>query len=573
MSIFKIVTPSDNPDEGRLKINYNFSLLSLSGEGPSALVIGTAITGGTPTEVLYTDNDGNLFSDPGFTRDSITNNTVLQNNYDPNNSINFSIGDSLTGGSLTVIDNTRNFTNFIGAVNNSPNTPNSSLLYFRNNNTGDLSVISTTQNNEEIPLAYMEAALNSGEMSQIKLYSSGITLNVSGTSFNLMSQDGNSGQAIITDGSGNLSFGTVDSTGNYLPLSGGNVSGYTVISGTNGNHIFSLVIGETNILSGGFFSGFTGTSLNYTSITGSPQSSNIFAGEIGTNDYLSGIISSNNAGTAFFGTASNGTTMEFISSGNSTSAIKLNNVQTQVSFKQNSSTNQLNITSGGCQWSFSGNSIMNLPTATGTIGQGMILDAFGNLYFNPVVESVTAGNNLSLGLSSFYNPIINLIDSPIVNNLSFSGTVNGNNLFSNIISGGTFYSGSTPLETIISNISSQYSAINETQVISDFGTIIPSSSITMDVSLYRTLKINLGNNLNSNLTLINILSGNSGNIILQQGTSGNSTVTLTGTSYNNYVVNGGTGVINLTQAANAIDIISFLTDGTNVYWSTGYNYL
>ena len=99
-----------------------------------------------------------------------------------------------------------------------------------------------------------------------------------------------------------------------------------------------------------------------------------------------------------------------------------------------------------------------------------------------------------------------------------------------------------------------------------------SGSYTLDSSIYNTSTINLENNSNLNLNLINFVGGSSGNIIFKQNTSGNSTVTLTGTSYNNYVVNEESGIINLTQLPNAIDIVSFISDGGNIYWSPGYNY-
>lgn len=48
-----------------------------SGGSGGGLAIGEVISGGTPTEVLYTDNAGNLFSDSNFTRDSATQQTTI----------------------------------------------------------------------------------------------------------------------------------------------------------------------------------------------------------------------------------------------------------------------------------------------------------------------------------------------------------------------------------------------------------------------------------------------------------------------------------------------------------------
>lgn len=50
--------------------------IASGGEGGS-LSIGEAIGGGTPTEILYTDNSGDLYSDSSFTRDSATQQTTI----------------------------------------------------------------------------------------------------------------------------------------------------------------------------------------------------------------------------------------------------------------------------------------------------------------------------------------------------------------------------------------------------------------------------------------------------------------------------------------------------------------
>lgn len=200
----------------------------------------------------------------------------------------------------------------------------------------------------------------------------------------------------------------------------------------------------------------------------------------------------------------------------------------------------------------------------------------------------------------------------IGNYLSLSGgTVTGNTIFSGNVSGGTYFSGSTPLTTIIQNIASQYSGgtttfgnflplsggtvtgntvftqgftastisattyygVKETGITPSIIFVSsPGSQYTLDVSASRTAKINLSNAANLNLKLSGYTSGTTGNIWLIQGSDGNSTLTLTGASYTNYVVNGGAGKISLSNSSSAIDIVSYLTDGVNVFWSTGFNY-
>lgn len=61
------------------------------GGGGGGVTIGEAVGGGTPKEVLYTDNSGNLFSDSNFTRDSSTQEMNLITDF----------GSGNTGGLLT----------------------------------------------------------------------------------------------------------------------------------------------------------------------------------------------------------------------------------------------------------------------------------------------------------------------------------------------------------------------------------------------------------------------------------------------------------------------------------------
>ena len=62
---------------------------------------------------------------------------------------------------------------------------------------------------------------------------------------------------------------------------------------------------------------------------------------------------------------------------------------------------------------------------------------------------VQPGTNITTG-GTANNPTVNLVDSPSINNLSFSGTATGNAFSSTTISGGTLYSGSTNLYDIFS---------------------------------------------------------------------------------------------------------------------------
>lgn len=79
----KFTLPDQTGQAGNaLFTNGQYPYWAPSGGGGGGITIGESINGGTPTEILYTDNAGNLFSDARFTRDSSTNAThayMLQN--------------------------------------------------------------------------------------------------------------------------------------------------------------------------------------------------------------------------------------------------------------------------------------------------------------------------------------------------------------------------------------------------------------------------------------------------------------------------------------------------------------
>lgn len=66
------------------------------------------------------------------------------------------------------------------------------------------------------------------------------------------------------------------------------------------------------------------------------------------------------------------------------------------------------------------------------------------------ITHVQPGSNITTG-GTATEPIINLSSSPSINNLSFSGTATGGNVYGTSVSGGTLYSGSTNLSSIFVN--------------------------------------------------------------------------------------------------------------------------
>ncbi len=516
MSIFKVINPGDNPNEGRVKINYNFDLLgSLSGGGAGELIIGAPITGGTPTEVLYTDNYGNLYSDGGFTRDSITSQTDIINDYDPNNSISLNIGGYVPAAIFTINDNVNDFTNFMGAINNPPNTPNSSLLYFRNNNTGDISILSATQNNGGNPIAYMATFLQSGEFSDVKVYSSGITLNVSGTPFNLMSQDGASGQAIITDGNGQLSFSNViSSPGGYNTNIQFNDNGYL-----NGVSAFTF-----NKLTNQFNFG-QGNSINYNSygssiigggfLNASPYYGSVTSGHSIYNSVSSSII----GGGGFYGGFINLPNKIY----NSSSGLIHGSIKSQVY-------------DSGIASVFSSNS-SKIYQASSSLILGSKNSYLNNSRQSSIINGDTNynyGSHNSSILSGKYNTLNSSFNSAIIggNNLNLNNednTVLMQNMRADVVSGNTFYSGSTPLTTIIENL-------------------IPPLSIGQNVSGGTNAEV--------------LYTDNSGNLFSDSGFTRDSS-----TKNTTILVDDGYGASNGFNITNAG--VSISTSGTNWNWMTG----
>lgn len=82
-------------------------------------------------------------------------------------------------------------------------------------------------------------------------------------------------------------------------------------------------------------------------------------------------------------------------------------------------------------------------------GSTNLYDIFSTTDDNDITR-VQPGVNIITG-GTANNPIVNLVDSPSINNLSFSGLASGGNINAGTITGSTYYSGSTLLQTIINN--------------------------------------------------------------------------------------------------------------------------
>lgn len=103
-----------------------------------------------------------------------------------------------------------------------------------------------------------------------------------------------------------------------------------------------------------------------------------------------------------------------------------------------------------------------------------------------------------------------------------------------------------------------------------FTTLTDGATITWTVSASLTVQngtVTLGGN--RTLAFSGIAAGMTGVLIVKQDGTGSRTLTLPASSK---VIGGGAGAITLTTTASAIDILTWVYDGTNYYWNKGLNY-
>jgi hypothetical protein len=98
----------------------------------------------------------------------------------------------------------------------------------------------------------------------------------------------------------------------------------------------------------------------------------------------------------------------------------------------------------------SGSSTFTGGLSASTLSGGTILSGSTNLYSiftTGLHTNVQPGTNITTG-GTAQAPTVNLVASPSINNLTFSGTATGGNVFGTNVSGGTIFSGNTNLEAI-----------------------------------------------------------------------------------------------------------------------------
>ena len=111
------------------------------------------------------------------------------------------------------------------------------------------------------------------------------------------------------------------------------------------------------------------------------------------------------------------------------------------------------------------------------------------------------------------------------------------------------------------------STLNAPNYTTNFQTLSFGSTVTWDQTKGATAAVTL--TANATLAITNEVAGMYGLIRVTQDATGSRTLTLPGGSR---VINGGGGIVTLTTTASATDILSYFYDGTNYYWTVGYNY-
>jgi hypothetical protein len=111
------------------------------------------------------------------------------------------------------------------------------------------------------------------------------------------------------------------------------------------------------------------------------------------------------------------------------------------------------------------------------------------------------------------------------------------------------------------------STLNAPGYTSTFQTLTFGSTTTWDQTKGATAAVTL--TADGTLSITNVVAGMYGLIRVTQDATGSRTLTLPAGSK---VINGGGGVVALTTTASATDVLSYFYDGTNYYWTVGYNY-
>lgn len=104
-----------------------------------------------------------------------------------------------------------------------------------------------------------------------------------------------------------------------------------------------------------------------------------------------------------------------------------------------------------------------------------------------------------------------------------------------------------------------------------YATLTDGATVTWALAgIINNAKVTLGGNRTLDFT--GLVAGMSGTLVVIQDGTGSRTLGVPTGDCTNKVISGGAGVITLSTAANAIDVLTFSYDGTNCYWAYGNNY-
>jgi hypothetical protein len=131
-----------------------------------------------------------------------------------------------------------------------------------------------------------------------------------------------------------------------------------------------------------------------------------------------------------------------------------------------------------------------------------LYDIFSTTDTNDITR-VQPGSNITTGGTS-NNPIINLVDSPSINGLSFSGNANGSTLEIITLSASTLYSGSTDISNLfatpgnITTINSQLATKSNLSGATFTGTVNASilNATTLSATTYYNIPTSFGTGAN-----------------------------------------------------------------------------
>lgn len=194
------------------------------------------------------------------------------------------------------------------------------------------------------------------------------------------------------------------------------------------------------------------------------------------------------------------------------------------------------------------------------------------------ITGITVGSSLAINNTNPLRPLI-----------TFTGTTGEVNTASNLGVSAGIFAQKSGVDLQFKSLSAGTNIVITTGATTITISSTASGTVSSGISPFTTLTYSSasvvnwdvsGTSNNTQLTLTantttlnfnNLRNGEYGTLILTQGTGGNKTITL-GSGGTHRVVLDGSGVIYLSTAAGSIDIISFVYNGSTLFWTYGVRY-